>query len=192
MKLWHWIGLFLAVIWVGSSFPQNATKRPAALTRGTNAPENTPTNKPSTIVLQGERAFLYVTGSVVNVRSGPGTSYRRVAQLKRSNGAHELSRSNGWVQISFAGGSGWMFGKYLSKSPPKAPTPAPVSAPAVRHPTSQRQCHPNYSGGCVPIASDVDCAGGSGNGPAYVRGPVRVIGADVYRLDRDKNGIGCE
>jgi len=24
-----------------------------------------------------------------------------------------------------------------------------------------------YSG-CVPIASDVDCAGGSGNGPAYL------------------------
>ncbi|WP_431606782.1 hypothetical protein [Mycolicibacterium neoaurum] len=27
-------------------------------------------------------------------------------------------------------------------------------------------CDPNYSGACVPIASDVDCAGGSGNGPA--------------------------
>lgn len=53
-------------------------------------------------------------------------------------------------------------------------------------------CDPNYSGACVPIASDVDCAGGSGNGPAYVQGPVRVIGTDVYGLDRDGNGIGCE
>jgi hypothetical protein len=44
----------------------------------------------------------------------------------------------------------------------------------------------------VPIASDVDCAGGSGNGPAYVSGPVRVIGDDVYGLDSDKDGIGCE
>ena len=35
-------------------------------------------------------------------------------------------------------------------------------------------CDPNYDP-CVPIASDVDCASGSGNGPAYVRGPVRVI-----------------
>ncbi|MEJ6640456.1 MAG: excalibur calcium-binding domain-containing protein [Octadecabacter sp.] len=25
-----------------------------------------------------------------------------------------------------------------------------------------------------------------------MRGPVRVIGRDVYRLDRDKDGIGCE
>ena len=53
------------------------------------------------------------------------------------------------------------------------------------------QCDPNYSG-CVPIANDVDCAGGSGDGPAYVKGPVRVIGKDIYRLDRDRDGIGCE
>lgn len=52
-------------------------------------------------------------------------------------------------------------------------------------------CDPNYSG-CVPIASDVDCADGSGNGPAYVRGPVQVTGSDIYGLDRDGNGIGCE
>ena len=55
-----------------------------------------------------------------------------------------------------------------------------------------QQCDPNYTGACVPIASDVDCASGSGNGPAYVRGPVRVVGKDIYGLDRDGNGIGCE
>lgn len=58
-------------------------------------------------------------------------------------------------------------------------------------PTPNSDCDPNYSG-CVPIASDVDCAGGSGNGPAYVRGPINVIGSDIYGLDRDGNGIGCE
>jgi hypothetical protein len=44
----------------------------------------------------------------------------------------------------------------------------------------------------VPIASDVDCAGGSGNGPAYVVGPVKVIGSDIYGLDADHDGFGCE
>ena len=53
-------------------------------------------------------------------------------------------------------------------------------------------CDPNYEGACVPIASDVDCAGGSGNGPAYVQGPVRVVGSDIYDLDRDGDGIGCD
>lgn len=53
-------------------------------------------------------------------------------------------------------------------------------------------CDSNYSGACVPIASDVDCAGGSGNGPAYVAGPVYVVGSDVYDLDRDGDGIACD
>jgi hypothetical protein len=53
------------------------------------------------------------------------------------------------------------------------------------------RCDPNYSG-CVPVASDVDCAGGSGNGPAYVDGPVDVIGQDIYGLDSDDDGVGCE
>ncbi|WP_223948292.1 hypothetical protein [Arthrobacter sp. NtRootA1] len=63
----------------------------------------------------------------------------------------------------------------------------PAPAPAV-----QSGCDPNYAGACVPIASDVDCAGGKGNGPAYVRGPVTVVGSDIYGLDNDHDGIGCE
>ena len=51
-------------------------------------------------------------------------------------------------------------------------------------------CHPSYSG-CLPIGVDVDCAGGGGNGPAFT-GRVAVIGPDVYGLDRDGDGIGCE
>nr|WP_053732286.1 hypothetical protein [Nocardia sp. NRRL S-836] len=68
------------------------------------------------------------------------------------------------------------------------PAPRPEPEPA---PTPQPSCDPNYSG-CVPIASDVDCAGGSGNGPAYVVGPIRVIGSDIYGLDSDHDGIACE
>jgi hypothetical protein len=64
--------------------------------------------------------------------------------------------------------------------------PVPSPAPQVQ----QSSCDPNYSG-CVPIASDVDCAGGSGNGPAYT-GMVQVIGSDIYGLDRDGDGWACE
>ncbi|WP_198950411.1 G5 domain-containing protein [Kineosporia sp. A_224] len=53
-------------------------------------------------------------------------------------------------------------------------------------------CDPNYSGDCVPVDTDVDCAGGSGNGPSYVEGPVRVVGTDIYGLDRDGDGVGCD
>lgn len=64
------------------------------------------------------------------------------------------------------------------------PAPEPEPAPA-------NDCDPNYSG-CVPIASDVDCAGGSGNGPAYVSGPITVIGTDIYDLDGNGDGEACE
>jgi micrococcal nuclease len=45
---------------------------------------------------------------------------------------------------------------------------------------------------CLPPGPDVDCAGGSGDGPRYVRGPVQVRGSDPYDLDRDGNGVGCQ
>jgi resuscitation-promoting factor RpfB len=68
-----------------------------------------------------------------------------------------------------------------------------ITSLGTKEPETSNDCDPNYSGACVPIASDVDCAGGSGNGPAYVDGPVRVIGTDIYGLDgNDNDGIGCE
>ncbi len=67
----------------------------------------------------------------------------------------------------------------------------PPPQPSTPPPSSPSNCDPNYSG-CVPRASDVDCAGGSGNGPAYVAGPISVIGTDIYGLDRDNDGIACE
>lgn len=71
----------------------------------------------------------------------------------------------------------------------RAPAPAPVAAaPAA----AAGGCDSNYTGPCVPIDSDVDCAGGSGNGPSYVSGPVTVVGSDVYDLDRDGDGIACD
>jgi hypothetical protein len=69
--------------------------------------------------------------------------------------------------------------------PPTQPPPPPT--PTVGAPSG---CHPSYDP-CVPITSDVDCAGGSGNGPEYV-GRVTVIGPDVSGLDNDGDGIGCE
>ena len=57
--------------------------------------------------------------------------------------------------------------------------------------SSTSNCHPSYSGCLRADASDYDCVGGSGNGPYYT-GRVMVIGPDVFGLDRDGDGIGCE
>jgi hypothetical protein len=55
---------------------------------------------------------------------------------------------------------------------------------------TRKKCTPGYKP-CLPPASDYDCYGGSGNGPAYT-GRVKVKGYDPYRLDYDRDGIGCE
>lgn len=95
-------------------------------------------------------------------------------------------RSDSWIVVrarmrKTAGGR-----VRLSKSecPPPPSRPQPPARPRPRN------CQ-GYSP-CLPPGPDVDCAGGSGNGPRYVEGPVRVRGDDPYGLDSDGNGVGCE
>lgn len=54
--------------------------------------------------------------------------------------------------------------------------------------TSQ-DCTPGYNP-CLPPMSDYDCKGGQGDGPGYT-GRVEVYGDDIYKLDRDDDGIAC-
>lgn len=47
-------------------------------------------------------------------------------------------------------------------------------------------CAPGYTP-CLPVVRDLDC----GEIPAALK-PVRVTGRDQYRLDRDRDGLGCD
>lgn len=81
---------------------------------------------------------------------------------------------------------------------PPPPTAPPTTAPPVvvtpppPPPPPAPSCTPGYSP-CIAPGSDVDCAGGSGDGPRYT-GPVSVDpgSGDPYDLDRDGDGAGCE
>jgi micrococcal nuclease len=79
-------------------------------------------------------------------------------------------------------------------APTPAPTPLPVAAPAAPLPlVPAPTCHASYIGACLaPGIGDYDCAGGSGNGPNYIAGPIQVVGQDEFDLDSDANGYGCE
>jgi hypothetical protein len=75
----------------------------------------------------------------------------------------------------------------------KALPPPPTTQPPPPPTTPTRSCHPSYEGACLdPTASDYDCAGGSGNGPKYVQGTVKVHPPDPFDLDADADGLGCE
>lgn len=72
------------------------------------------------------------------------------------------------------------------------PAPFHDDADSAQEVEAGQRCHPSYSGSCLdPAAVDYDCAGGSGNGPRYT-GTVTVTGPDVFGLDRDGDGVGCE
>jgi len=62
----------------------------------------------------------------------------------------------------------------------------PILAPKIN-----TNCHPSYSGCLKPYASDYDCEGGSGDGPYYT-GEVKVLKKDVFKLDHDGDGWGCD
>jgi micrococcal nuclease len=69
-------------------------------------------------------------------------------------------------------------------------TPEPTDRPAAKPtPTTPAgsSCHPSYSP-CLPVVADLDCPEVRAMGKA----PVKVKGPDVYRLDRDHDGLGCE
>ncbi len=58
-----------------------------------------------------------VTGSVVNVRSGPGTGYTKVGSVKKGDRLEALEEKNGWYKLKLANGtSGWVIGSYLNVS----------------------------------------------------------------------------
>lgn len=71
----------------------------------------------------------------------------------------------------------------------------PTATTVVAIPTAPaaQDCVAGYSP-CIPPGDDVDCAGGSGNGPRYVEGPIIVDQSqgDRYGLDSDGDGVGCE
>jgi hypothetical protein len=74
-----------------------------------------------------------------------------------------------------------------------------MGAPALARDASganidAKTCTPGYSPCIVLKSTDVDCYGGSGNGPRYTRPGVvyQVTGRDRYGLDADNDGKGCE
>ena len=58
-----------------------------------------------------------VTASVLNVRSGPNTSYSVITKLYKGDKVEILESSNGWNKIKTSSGkTGWSSAEYLSTS----------------------------------------------------------------------------
>ena len=62
----------------------------------------------------------YVTGTRVNLRSGPGTGNAVVGQMALGDAAEVLDNRDGWYQVRATNGdtAGWIFGKFLAETQP--------------------------------------------------------------------------
>lgn len=90
-------------------------------------------NAPATSIVEsgnGGSQNLYVTGSRVNQRTGPGTGNAVMGALNRGAAVRELRKEEGWTQIASSLGTGWMASRFLSERNPIETSPR-VSA-AVR------------------------------------------------------------
>lgn len=188
---------FLALLLTSCAAPtatESASQDAPAATRTTA--ETSPTASPATAA----EAEVSPTPAAPVVKRWTVTTTEAVPFATRTIKDPTLASGTSRVRIRGAAGvktltyeitstNGVQTGKRLLRM---SVTKAPVTRLIAIGTKTAAQCDPNYDGACVPIASDVDCAGGSGNGPAYVSGPVRVIGSDIYGLDRDGDGIACE
>jgi beta-lactam-binding protein with PASTA domain len=108
--------------------------------------------------------------------------------------AREALRAGGWDVRVTKQESSQPKDTVISQTPAGGTEARPgrqVTIVIAKPPAPVQSCTPGYSP-CIPPGPDVDCGGGSGDGPRYVTGPVRVTGSDPYGLDSDNNGYGCE
>ncbi|WP_238162317.1 G5 domain-containing protein [Micromonospora endolithica] len=159
-----------------------AVATPASPTAAASTVPPSPTAAPSPVVrVRTVTETARVRYTIRTVNDANLTMGKRVIRTRGVDGARTLT-----YQVTVT--DGVQTGKKLVSSVVTRKAVTQVVAVGTK---ARSNCDPNYSP-CVPIASDVDCAGGSGNGPAYVSGPVKVIGSDIYDLDRDNNGYGCD
>ncbi|MCR5826306.1 MAG: SH3 domain-containing protein [Oscillospiraceae bacterium] len=64
----------------------------------------------------------YYTSNGVNLRSGPGTGYGRIALVNKGTKVQVAARENGWSFVKVEGKFGWISSDYLSKTTPVAET----------------------------------------------------------------------
>ena len=60
----------------------------------------TPKGQPALMLAANTGLCSFITGNNVNVRTGPGTQYRSVAELNRGDGVVAVNRRGNWVEIS--------------------------------------------------------------------------------------------
>ena len=176
--------MWLCLVGCGLAFPASA------------AAESTRTARPSEDVppLTVAEGRLSVT-DVLGEKFGSRFTTRR--RFKRD--CHRLLASTVRCRVRWDHGEWRYSGTVDMRNDPDDPESSILYRTAIGRkrlsspPGSSPSCDASYKGACLKQnVSDYDCAGGSGDGPYYVQGPITVVGDDHYDLDRDGDGVACE
>jgi micrococcal nuclease len=126
-------------------------------------------------------AYLWKGASLVNlrlVRDGDAAPYF----YRGDEGRYAAQFFSAAVAARSAGRGLW--GHCRHGAVPLRPTRGVSTGPVRATRTSSSACNPNYIP-CVPNSrSDLNCAD--------IRHKVKVVGSDVYNLDENGDGYGCE
>lgn len=75
----------------------------------------------STSTSETTQTTKYVnTTAGLNVRTGPSTSYTKIATLSYGQSVNVLSTSNGWSKINYSGSTGYVSSQYLQSTKPSS------------------------------------------------------------------------
>ena len=85
-------------------------------------------NSTSTSNSETTQTTKYVnTTAGLNVRTGPSTSYTKIATLSYGQSVNVLSTSNGWSKINYNGSTGYVSSQYLQSTKPSSSSSSETS-----------------------------------------------------------------
>jgi hypothetical protein len=188
------IGALVVVALIGSTIdtsPSHSTRAATGAQSSSSATATTATSASPTrsgqqaaaVIAQAAKKKLAAASRSAAAKAVASKSAAAKAAAARAAAASAATASQAAAAKAAAASRAADASRAAEASKAAAQTPPPGA--------SATDCTPGYDP-CIPPGPDVDCAGGSGNGPRYVQGPVTVTGTDPYGLDHDHNGIGCE
>jgi len=132
---------------------------------------------------------------VVEVMPGQKLPIPSIGERVSVFGTWIYDADHGWNEIHPVWAITYGTGKTIDALPPKTPRYEPDAGLGGGGGSGGGNCDPNYVGACLKDGiGDYDCYGGGGNGPNYTPPGVtiKVVGADVFGLDSDHDGLACE
>lgn len=187
------VGVLLLVVGLLPDTDQAAT--PAAATASTVATASSAPPAPSTTSPPPSTVQKITVPKLVGMKAQQAKSAlsRRGLHWSIKYKATGRFSSGTVISQSSKAGAGVLPDTVVALVIAKAPPPPPTTAPPPPTTAAPRNCDPAYPDVCLHDGiGDYDCAGGTGNGPNYVEGPIRVLPPDPFDLDGNGDGIGCE